>query len=591
MRQSGFAGLYIGNEMRNNHLVRRWGLPRGVLVAICAVGVGACLLPAAAQAGEPTLKAVKSYPGLSTFECRTNAIPIHPGQNINDIGLTQTCPHAKRLSGSVSPSVFASGSTTKGYITRFKPSMVEIHSDGTTTTPPVWDLHLHHVVWIAPNGGPTFAAGEEKTIPKLPKGYGFKVAGGANWAINQMIHELNAREGRSVYITWQIDWVPETSPARTDINPVNIRWMDVAGLPHLYPVFDAKREYDLNGDGKYVFPDEVPSDPSKPGYSQRKNISKSRRWVVPNGGATLVFTAGHMHPGGLHTDLKVSRDGPDPGTVAGDTPTETTPIYRSKAHYFEPAGAVSWDVSMTATRPDWRVRLRAGDVVNLSVTYNVKRADWYESMGIMPLAWSSKPDPAARDPFADAAAVHAMYKEGGILTHGRLRENIDHKARKNYKLPDPRKLPDGPKAPKGGINIDGFFYNAGGYSAVRGFPSKLMRPVVVRQGQSLTFTNDEALPGTTNEDQVWHSITTCKAPCNRGSGIGYPLASATNGNTDFDSGQLGYGQSWSKEVTTGSNQYTTQPLTKPGTYTYFCRIHPYMRGSFRVEKPKRYKRS
>ena len=36
-------------------------------------------------------------------------------------------------------------------------------------------------------------------------------------------------------------------------------------------------------------------------------------------------------------------------------------------------------------------------------------------------------------------------------------------------------------------------------------------------------------------------------------------------------------------MTTGSNVYTTPPLTQPGkTYTYFCRIHPYMRGSVRV---------
>ena len=44
-------------------------------------------------------------------------------------------------------------------------------------------------------------------------------------------------------------------------------------------------------------------------------------------------------------------------------------------------------------------------------------------------------------------------------------------------------------------------------------------------------------------------------------------------------------------MTTGSNIYTTPPLTtsptanKRGTtYTYFCRIHPYMRGSIRVVK-------
>ena len=72
----------------------------------------------------------------------------------------------------------------------------------------------------------------------------------------------------------------------------------------------------------------------------------------------------------------------------------------------------------------------------------------------------------------------------------------------------------------------------------------------------------------------------CKAPCNRGTGIGYPLA---RGPIKFDSGQLGFGTGLSSGVTTQSATYTTPPLTKPGkTYTYFCRIHPFMRGSVRV---------
>jgi plastocyanin len=36
-------------------------------------------------------------------------------------------------------------------------------------------------------------------------------------------------------------------------------------------------------------------------------------------------------------------------------------------------------------------------------------------------------------------------------------------------------------------------------------------------------------------------------------------------------------------VTTGSAVYTTPTFKKPGTYTYFCRIHPFMRGSIRVK--------
>ena len=78
--------------------------------------------------------------------------------------------------------------------------------------------------------------------------------------------------------------------------------MDVAGLPHIYPVFDAERGFDLNGDGKYVFPDEVPTDPNVPGYEERQNISPLHQWVVPPGGIDLIFGAGHLHPGGDNVD-------------------------------------------------------------------------------------------------------------------------------------------------------------------------------------------------------------------------------------------------------------------------------------------------
>ena len=80
-----------------------------------------------------------------------------------------------------------------------------------------------------------------------------------------MIHNLTARGGRRVEITWQIDWVPETTPARTDIHPLRTVGLDVAGTPHVYPVFDAERGFDTNGDGRYTFPDEVPTDPNAPG--------------------------------------------------------------------------------------------------------------------------------------------------------------------------------------------------------------------------------------------------------------------------------------------------------------------------------------
>ena len=83
----------------------------------------------------------------------------------------------------------------------------------------------------------------------------------------------------------------------------------------------------------------------------------------------LVATAGHLHPGGLHTDLWVRRQRrarwPRPPARAravaqgaqalqGETPRagcgSNAHLFRSNAKYFEPAGAVSWDVAMTGTR-------------------------------------------------------------------------------------------------------------------------------------------------------------------------------------------------------------------------------------------------
>ena len=38
---------------------------------------------------------------------------------------------------------------------------------------------------------------------------------------------------------------------------------------------------------------------------------------------------------------------------------------------------------MTGTPLDWRVKLRRGDVLSTSATYDSERAAWWESMGIM----------------------------------------------------------------------------------------------------------------------------------------------------------------------------------------------------------------
>ena len=93
-------------------------------------------------------------------------------------------------------------------------------------------------------------------------------------------------------------------------------------------------------------------------------------------------------------------------------------LFRSQAKYFEPAGAVSWDVAMTATKPNWRVAVHRGDRLDLSATYDTRNASWYESMGIDVVFYAT----ATRG----ARPVRRAVDNPGLITHGHLPENNHH---------------------------------------------------------------------------------------------------------------------------------------------------------------------
>jgi hypothetical protein len=480
---------------------------RAQILSLAAVTVMlAVAIPASAGA---------TTPGAQTLHFAFGPIHITPGQNTINFA-----PNRER------PSV-------PGFITRFAPNLH--NADGTTpfngTIPRVDVTHLHHGVWLV-NGAPTFAAGEEKTIVSYPPGYGMPYSPGDHWMMNYMIHNLTPTAS-SVYITYDVDFIPTSSPLAATIKPVSTLWMDVMN-GHAYPVFDVLKGSGTHG--AYTFPDQA-----KNPYAGAPPLNQI---TVPRDGV-LVQTAGHLHPGGLHTDLDLTRGG------------RTVNLFRSTAHYYEPAGAVSWDVSMTATRPDWRVQVHAGDVLSVHGTYDTTRASWYESMAIMPVAvnWGATD---GQDPFQTRVNL------AGVLTHGHLAEN-NHHGGGAVVLPDATNMLDGPVGPL--IDISQFLYSQGDLTGGTNRP----RPAVVHRGHSLTFKN---LEGTT----IFHTITSCALPCNRNTGIAYPLA---NGKVRFDSAELGYGPAG---FTPASNRITwsTPPNLPVGNYTYFCRIHPFMRGSFRV---------
>lgn len=462
-----------------------------------------------------------TYPGLQHLHYEYGPVAITPGQNTIEI-------HPNKLKPKV-----------PGFITSFRPNLIYT---GSRKVPRVDVIHLHHGVWLI-NGYPTFAAGEEKTATLMPKGYGFRYEPSQRWLMNYMIHNLTPTP-TSVKITYDIDFLPDTAAAAATMTPVKPLWMDVAGIS-AYPVFDALKGTGTHG--RYTFPNQARG-------AQRSVIGPAHAYDVP-GDITLVGTAGHLHPGGLWNDLRASRS------------DQSKLLFRSEAKYFEPAGAVSWDVSMTATKPDWRVALHAGDKLRTTVTYDTKDASWYESMGIMVIWYAEGIQPGAQDPFTSTV------DNRGLLTHGHLPENDNHGGRV-FPLPDARDMLNG--FATNGVSIKGFLYGRGDLNG----EGKAGRPPVVKAGQSLKFTNADGLASMTPSESAYHTITACRAPCNRSTGIAYPTANAT---VQFDSKELGYGPTGFSPAA-NTNTWSTPKSLKAGTYTYFCRIHPFMRGAFRVVK-------
>lgn len=476
-------------------------------------------------------------------------------------GITQLGPDHQRLQYSYGPLEVTPGANLiligpvtiekpgyDGFVTRFKPDLLK--ADGTP--PPVDVIHLHHGVWLNMTGNDRTAgtperiaaSGEEKTILDLPRDangdpiYGYPVEDTDVWAINHMLHNQTT-EAETVWITYEIDYVKKDSDLGRSIKPAYPVWMDVCN-GEAYPVFDVKRG--SGGDGEYTFPDEA-SSPTR--CSSGK--ATGEEWRVPEAG-TLVWAGGHVHPGGLATDLSVKRG------------TAQRLLFRSEAEYFGNKPPVSWDMAMTVTPNDWRAALKPGDRLRVTATYETQIASWYESMGIM-IAMFAPGDPGP-DPFV------TQPQTTGAVTHGHLPEN-DNFGGEVSGLPDPSTLPDG-RTIDNRVGIFAFVYTPGNM----GFPSFLGNPPVVKKGVPLRFENGDAAA------QVFHTVTECEAPCTRTTGIGYPLA---NGATDFDSGELGYGPNG---FTAAANRYAysldTSTLDANETYTYFCRVHPYMRGSFRV---------
>jgi len=520
--------------------VKRFAV-RAVMVALAALAVS----PALAQA------AATDANGIQHYNFAAGPYRVIPGANLilNQLGNVPK-PHVN------------------GFMVRMRPNLVYALPNGKCCgkVPPTDIVHLHHGVWLS-NGAagqgeggsyggfyPFMAAGEEKTTIEFPAGFGYPIGANDVWVLNYMIHNLT-NQPKTVYITYDMDFVPETSPLASAITPVHPIWMDVQDH-HIYPIFNVRRGSGKNG--KFTYP-EMAKDP----YGSGPPLNE---FTVDHPG-TLIGTAGHLHPGGLYDDLDLIRPGvkPDRKAIPGDVPNSVR-LFRSRAVYYDKGHQpVSWDVSMTATPADWRPAVQQGDVLRVSATYDSRIASWYEVMGIM-VVWESWGDQNGTSPFM------GKIDENGHVTHGHLPENSYYGGTRWVGV-NPTALP---ACNTRKILIAGFRY----IPAVTGNTNCVP---TIKRGQSVTFVSEDASPFATFNPitpnpfylaAVFHTVTSCKDPCALNYGISYPVA---NGAGNFDSGELGVGLPGVGRLT-----WTTPANLSPGTYTFFCRIHPWMRGVFKV---------
>ena len=193
---------------------------------LAAVAVLAVSAPVAGAARGELVSVSAGANGAQRMIYRIGPFKVIPGQN--EIGNR----------------IIAEKPRVDGWITRMRPDLV--YTNGRV--PGVDVIHLHHGVWanlsrrnITSPGRPElfFAAGEEKTIGALPKGYGYRYRASDTWLLNHMIHNLTP-EPTEVYMVYEIDFVPSSSPAARGMRPVRPVWMDVENGRD-YPVFDVRK--------------------------------------------------------------------------------------------------------------------------------------------------------------------------------------------------------------------------------------------------------------------------------------------------------------------------------------------------------------
>jgi len=414
--------------------------------------------------------------------------------------------------------------------------------------------------WVFGNGDEETRADFRRRSAAEPGGpvYGNYLPGGRNQEIIYMLHN-KTNQPMEVWIV--LDTVFQHG-TRAELEQVTKRkYHDVAGML-MGRTFDVPR--DANGDGRWDYY----KDQTKCAAENKRPEGCSIEFVAPRDG-TIIGSGGHLHPGGIDVDVENfgSAQNPCPRDPSGRG-TGGTELLHSEL--LNRAAPLSEDYQTEVTHPGWRAPVHKGDRIRLTGAYENKDNAWYTTMIHAGFYFDYEQAPTGR---CKPYIVGPAKKKVKDPTQGVPNRPWGHSD--SYcgwgKAPACEK-PEKPPAEDAFVNqnvvhIADFQYLPGDRSASTAggqIPS-------VKQGQQITFVNDDQFAN------IRHSVTTCPWPCN-GPYVGnYPHATGA-----YDSGTLGF------DVIDGGSPNPTAETPAdlaPGLYSYYCRIHPWMRGAFRIEPP------
>jgi plastocyanin len=489
-----------------------------------------------------------------------------------------------------------------GFLTRFSYHLIDV---ATGEEPTNLQVHIHHGLWFNMPGYMSlvtqtkfvFGTGEERTHYDFDERAAAQ-PGGPHYGLffdplhlDLLVLMLHNKEekARVMKVVLDAEFVygdaASIKAAASCDNPPGLEGdgclagADFHNLEgHLWGAqFDVPR--DPQGTGEYIFP------PGQAYHFQQfvdayipliqhtaPGVLVDTAWVAEYD-ATYIAAAGHVHPGGEATI--VVNEGPEGSGCEADLDHDGLPgvtLFRSDKFDRNPA---SWpwseDFQMGVTKPDWRAPVHQGDRLAEFGVYANRDHPGYQQMTFT----SSYFDPLQPPPPRHEGCVLSDYAPYLLSGQGDPVQTIMNRPWDTPLLPMCGVEGEGASGPcetpltpppafaTDAVGIGDFQYVSAG--------TPLGAVPVIHHGQSITFTDLDVA------QVVRHTVTSCPWPCDGTYTANYPLPDGT-----FDSNKLGNLDLIDFGTVPPTTQWSTPPDLQPGWYSYYCRIHPDMRGQFEV---------